>query len=136
MSSASEKEDMTVSIIPDKFRGSTEYFLVYSELVYAARYRGTTTYQAIAQLMGLPLTGNYMASQIGKVLGEISEDEVKLGRPMLSALAVAVNGVPGPGFYALARKLERLQEESKEAERAFWEQEKQALYATWQRQFG
>jgi len=41
----------------------------------------------------LPLTGNYMGSQLGQVLGEISEAELNQGRPMLSALAVGARGV-------------------------------------------
>lgn len=72
-------------IVPDKHRGKKEYHLVFCELIRAAQYRGLTTYQAIAQIMGLPLAGHYMASETGRVLGEISEDELQRGRPMLSA---------------------------------------------------
>ena len=43
-----------------KYRGTTTYFHVLAELVRAAQYRGLTTYQDIALLMGLPLAGNYM----------------------------------------------------------------------------
>ena len=90
-----------------------------SELIRAAQYGGFTTYQAIAQLMGLPLTGSYMASQTGHVLGEISDEEINQGRPMLSAIAVGVNGEPGKGFFALARELGKLTDNSKEAKRRF-----------------
>ena len=55
-----------------KYLGTKEYLLVYGELITAARYRGVTTYQAIAQLIGLPLTGNYMGSEVGQILGENS----------------------------------------------------------------
>ena len=75
--------------VPDKYRGSKEYLLVYCELIKAARYKGTTTYQAIAEIMGLPLRGSHMGREVGKILGEISEDELNQGRPMLSAIAVA-----------------------------------------------
>ena len=81
-----------MSVVSDKYRGSKEYLLVYCELIRPARYRGTTTYQAIAEIMGLPLRGSYMGSEIGKVLGEISEDELNQERPMLSAIAVGVSG--------------------------------------------
>jgi len=124
-----------MTVVSDKYRGSKEYLLVCCELAKAARCRGTTTYQAIAQILGLPLTGDYMGREIGKVLGEIAEDEVSHGRPMLTAVAVGVSGLPGPGLFNLARALGRLQEDSKEAEARFWEEEKEAVYATWQREF-
>ena len=116
-----------------KFRGSKEYMLVYCELIQAARYRGTLTYQEIAQVLGLPRTGIYMGSQIGQLLGEISEDEHRCGRPLLSAVAVGVSGFPGQGFFALAKQLGIFESEGKDAERRFWEKERQAVYKTWQR---
>jgi hypothetical protein len=112
-----------------EYRGSTTYFVVYAELVQAARYRGVTTYQRLAQLMGLPLSGSNMGFQVGKILGEISEDERRLNRPMLSALAVGVSGVPGPGFAVLARELGLLSQD--EEERTFWEQERKRVYEAW-----
>jgi hypothetical protein len=125
-----------MSIVSDKYRGSKEYFLVYAELIHAARYRGTTTYQAVAEIMGLPLKGSYMGKETGHLLGEIAEDEFHQGRPLLAALAVSsVSGRPGPGFFALARDLGKLQETSEEAERGFWEKEIAAVYAAWQKEF-
>lgn len=118
-----------------KYRGSKEYLLVYCELIRAARYRGLTAYQTIAEIMGLPLRGNYMGKEVGHVLGEISQDELDHGRPMLSALAVGVSGLPGSGFFSLARELGKLQERSKEAQRRFWEEEKAAVYKAWKREF-
>jgi len=38
----------------DKYRGTKLYHLVFNELITAARYRGTVTYQEIAKMMGLP----------------------------------------------------------------------------------
>jgi hypothetical protein len=81
-----------------KYRGTKEYLLAYAELLQAARYRGVMTYQAVAQIMGLPLTGNNMGREVGQLIGEISQDEVQNGRPMLSALVVGTSGVPGEGF--------------------------------------
>ena len=118
-----------------KYRGSKEYALVYSELISAARYRGVITYQAVAQIMGLPMTGNHMGREVGQVLGEISHEEIQNGRPMLSALAVGISGVPGDGFYAWAKDLGRLTDDSKEARAAFWENEKQAVYQAWAQTF-
>ena len=68
-------------VVSDKYRGTTTYFHVLAELVRAAQYRGRTTYQDIALLMGLPQSGNYMGKEVGLILGEISEDEVRAGRP-------------------------------------------------------
>ncbi len=44
----------------DKYRGTKDYFLIYAELIRAARYRGTVTYQELADFVGLPLRGSYM----------------------------------------------------------------------------
>jgi hypothetical protein len=121
----------------DKYRGSREYVLIYSELINAARYRGTVTFQELADLVGLPLIGNYMGTELGWYLGTISEDEVKEhGRPMLSALAITVEGKPGDGFFGLARDLGKLTSDHQSDQRAFWEAEKRAVYQTWQRSFG
>jgi len=122
-------------VVADKYRGSKEYLLVYCELIRAARYRGTTTYQVIAEIMGLPLKGSYMGKEVGHMLGEISEDELCHGRPMLSAIAVGVSGSPGDGFFTLARELGKLQEDSKDAEHRFWEEEKEIVYTMWQKEF-
>lgn len=119
----------------DKYRGTKEYMLVYCEMLKAARYEGTTTYQAIAQILNLPLTGSHMGREVGHFIGRISEDEVSRGRPMLSAVVVGVSGRPGPGFFDWARDLGRLEGDSKEAEQRFWEAEKAAVYDTWRREF-
>ena len=110
-----------MSVAEDRYRGTREYQLVYAELIQAARYQGVSTYQAIAQLMGLPLTGSYMGKMVGWMLGEIGEDEHLHGRPLLSALVVTVKGKPSFGFCVLARQLGLLQDDSPEAEEAFWE---------------
>lgn len=131
-----ERRDSRVFVVEDKYRGSKEYYLVYSELIKAAQYGGTTTYQAIAQVMGLPVTGAHMGMETGRVLGEISEDELNKGRPMLSAIAVGVSGLPGQGFFGLAEQLGRLPAgASEEEKRDFWEQERDAVYEAWRREF-
>ncbi len=104
-------------IVSEKYRGSGEYQLVFNELVKAAQYRGTVTYQELAHIIGLPITGSHLAKEIGHLLGEISEDQVRRGRPMLSAVAVGVDGLPGSGFFEFAEKLEKLQDKSDEGKR-------------------
>ena len=114
-----------------KYHGTTKYFHVMAELVRAAQYRGMTTYQDVAVIMGLPVTGSYMGKETGHILGEISQEEVAAGRPMLSAIAVDVNGKVGAGFFALARELGKLNEG--ENETTFWENECDAVYRAWRR---
>jgi len=119
----------------DRYRGTREYMLVYCEMIRAARYGGTTTYQAIARILNLPLTGSHMGREVGNVIGAISEDELNHGRPMLSAIVVGVSGRPGEGFFDWARKLGRLHDDSDEAQERFWEAEKQEVYDTWRREY-
>lgn len=109
------------------YRGTTKYFRVLAELVCAAQYRGVTTYQHLATIMGLPQSGQHMAREVGKVLGEISEDELAAGRPILSAVAVGVHGKPGVGFFNFAREHGRLSSGDDEA--AFWMGEQALTYA-------
>jgi hypothetical protein len=115
-----------MGIVKDKYRGTTTYFHVLAELVRAAQYRGVTTYQDIAVIMGLPSSGSHMGRETGHILGEISEDEVESKRPMLSAVAVGVNGKPGPGFYALAKQLGLMK--ATDHELTFWEGQRRAAY--------
>jgi hypothetical protein len=117
--------------VKDKFRTKTVYFHVLAELVRAAQYRGSTTYQDIAVIMGLPATGSHMGKETGQILGEISEDEVAAGRPMLSSVAVGINGKPGSGFFLLARDLGLLQ--PGEDETVFWQRQRDAAYQAWRR---
>lgn len=118
-------------IVESKYRGKTVYYHVHAELVRAAQYRGITTYQDLALIMALPLSGSHMGKQTGQILGEIVEDEVNAGRPMLSAIAVGVNGKPGLGFFTLARELGKLS--GGEDEGAFWEAERDRVYEAWKR---
>ena len=73
-----------------------------------------------------------MGREIGLILGAISEDEVRASRPMLSAVAINVNGHPGPGFFELARDLGRLDQNDGELT-AFWEAELKNVYKAWRR---
>jgi hypothetical protein len=116
--------------------GTKEYFLIYAELITAARYHGTVTYQHLAQLIDIELAGNRMGSLLGEILGGISKDEVKLyHRPMLSAVSINVAGNPGPGFFGLAKELGKLTSDDPADQRTFWETERQAVYKAWQRTF-
>jgi hypothetical protein len=117
-------------VASNRYRGTPLYYHVHAELVRAAQYRGLTTYQDIAMIMELPLSGSHMGSETGHILGEIVEDEVQAGRPMLSAVAVGVSGKPGPGFFGLARDLGRLVDQD---EAIFWAAERDRVYDAWRR---
>lgn len=112
-----------------------EYHLVYSELIHAARHRGTVTYQELAHVVGLPVRGNYMSNRIGAILGAVSENEVHQNRPMLSAIAVTVEGKPGGGFFNFARELGLLESGNPDEEQAFWTKQKREIYKIWQQTF-
>ena len=120
-----------MTIVKDKYRGTKAYFLAFSELITATRYHGVVHYQQIAQMTGLPLSGNYMGHELGQLLGEISEDEFLNKKPMLSALAVSVKGTPTAGFYTLARELGKLKSDAEADELPFWQKECKELYETW-----
>ena len=82
-------------------------------------------------IMGLPVSGSYMARETGYVLGEISENEVRANRPMLSAVAIGVKGRPGPGFFSFAKQLDLLDETKNELD--FWQEQREAVYRAWRR---
>jgi hypothetical protein len=114
---------------PSKYDQSKEYFITYSILIQAAQKQGCASYKDIAQAVGLPPSGNYMARVLGELLGSVSANEKKQGRPMLSAAAVSVSGRPGDGFYTWARDLGFLKEGADE--KGFWESELQKVYEEW-----
>jgi hypothetical protein len=114
-----------------RFRGTVAYYQVLMELLRAAQYRGVTTYQEIAWIMGLQSNNGFMNAATGHILGEISEDEVHAGRPLLAAVAVGVGGRPSPAFYGLARDLGRLGYDEDEAQ--FWRDELASVYEAWRR---
>jgi len=120
-----------VSLVEGRYRGTATYVRILSKLVQKAEERATLRYSDLAELMGIKPRGTYMGVQVGQALDEICEDEVRLGRPMLSAVVVGYRGGPGPGFYQLARALGRLSAE--DDERGFWEAELEAVYNVWQR---
>jgi hypothetical protein len=120
-------------IVTNRYRGTTDYIRVQAELVHAAEYRGVTTYQDLAVIMGLPLQGSHMGKEVGHILGEISEDEVAAGRPMLSAVAVSVTGKAGPGFFSLAKDFGRFSGGESADQERFWREELEAVYERWKR---
>jgi hypothetical protein len=119
-------------VVKDTYRGSREYGLAYSILIAAAHTAGMVTYESVARITGLPQRGAVMANRVGRLVGEISEDEVIHGRPMLSAVVVEKNtGLPGKGFFKLAQDLKIFHGQSRSAKKTFLSKEKRKLYDLW-----
>jgi hypothetical protein len=116
----------------NKYEKSVALHSVYSELIQTARYRGLTTYAQIARVGNLPPSGSAMASETGKILELISEQERFEGRPMLSAVCVSsTNFSPGEGFYGLAKRFGHTFVDTSEAKLEFWNEQLQLVYKTW-----
>lgn len=122
-----------MGILDSHFRGSTAYFESYKALIRAAREHNPATYKLLMEIMKLK-PGNYAQAQVGIMLGEISEDTVRAGLPMLSAVVVGTETKrPSEGFFQLAVELGRLPAGCGEAQKmVFWESELQRVYkAKW-----
>jgi hypothetical protein len=65
-----------------------------------------------------------------RFLGDVSEAEERAGRGLLSAVVVGTRtGIPGKGFFSLARRLGR-----SGTDRSIWEAERTRLQAVWANQ--
>jgi hypothetical protein len=117
-------------IVSDKYRGTVKYYQALAELIFCARNRRTTNYSHIAHVVGIPEKGNYMGREVGHLVGEISEDEVIHGRPMLSVLVVNKRepNLPSTTFFDLARRLGVLENMANDA---FWQHERDRLFQIW-----
>ena len=85
-----------------------EHQAVYDRLVQAARAREFVHYDELAKMLGVDMTNEHWAVQVGKVLDPVNEAEVAAGRPMLSAIEVSKDTMlPGKGFFMLGQQLRR-----------------------------
>lgn len=76
------------------------------KLEEAARSQTTIHYGDIAPILKLDMENPGDRSRIGDLLGQISEDEHKAGRPLLSVVVTRKEDQrPGPGFFDLAKRL-------------------------------
>jgi hypothetical protein len=123
-----------MTTVGSKYRGSKQFLLVYAKLITAAQKGQLVYYEDVASLLGINQPGHHMAREVGQVLGEISEDECRMGRPMLSAVAVGSRGFPGEGFFSLATRFGKFKGTTPQEERAFWQSESDLVYREWQRQ--
>jgi len=67
--------------------------------------------------------------KIGDVLGEISENEYRAGRPLLSAICVLrASGMPSSGFWELNCIPQSIRNGTYAQQRAFWEAERHRVF--------
>jgi len=99
---------------------------IYDKLKEAARQKQLITYKELAAVVGLDWNKDYgRCRQIFSILRAICTAEVEQGQPMLSAIVVRQDtGMPGSGFFALARELGRYQGG---ADYSFWIAEREAV---------
>jgi hypothetical protein len=77
--------------MPDKYRGTREYDEARQAMLDVARQGSTLFYRpTISDILGLEGAGDHIPAAIGRLCGEISEDERLAGRPLLSAVAIHV----------------------------------------------
>ena len=103
---------------------------IYEQLQQVARERGIIHYGPVAQMADLDMSQQADRTEIGRILGEISEHEHEAGRPLISAVVILKDAnKPGPGFFTLARNLGLIQPD--EDDDAFWNAELQRVWDEW-----
>ena len=79
---------------------------LYNRLKEVATAQKIVYYNEIAPLVNLDMSLQCDRTEIGRLLGEISEHEHAHGRPLLSVVVISQEGnKPGEGFFTLARQL-------------------------------
>lgn len=107
-----------------------EHHKVRERLVRAARARELVHYGELARMLGIDMDNPHFGAQVGRVLGEISTEEVANGRPMLSAIVVSRDTMlPGHGFYDLGKQLRQVPDG--EDEMAFAVRQIQGVHDYW-----
>lgn len=83
---------------------------IYERLIQVARDETTIPYRDVAPLADLDMSRADHRNQMAAILDEISRAEHEAGRPLLSAVVVHAEGdetagIPGQGFFTMARSL-------------------------------
>ena len=118
----------------ENIRKHKGYVRAYGRLAVAASTPDElVTYSEIGQFFGIEKPSSHMSRVVGIVLGLITEEERRTGRPMLSAVVVSVTSHrPGAGFYGLASQFGLLSEKANEGEmREFWKAELHRVREAW-----
>jgi len=104
-----------------------------AHLVSVAKRQGQETYGGLVENIDA-ISFKPNAPALFAMLGQISAEEYRAGRGMLTAIVVRKgDGKPGKGFYSLARRYLRLDTSDKEA---FWATEKQKVWDYWENRKG
>ncbi len=107
--------------------------VVYERLQEVARNQSLTAYEDVAALANLDMHFAHDRDEISRILDEISTFEHSQGRPLLSAIVVHKErenfGIPGKGFFTMARRLKRLH--PGEDEKNFWRGEVSRVHREW-----
>lgn len=102
---------------------------IYEELLNVAKGRRVTYYSDIAPLAGLDMNSEVDRIRIAQILGEISKEERRAGRPLLSAVVVLKDqNVPGRGFFDLASSLGLYDGRD---DVSYWTQELRSVHQYW-----
>ena len=94
---------------------------VYGELIAVARRGGTVNYSDIVSL-----AEDY--PHLFRILDRINSYEHRAGRPLLSAVVVGAKGIPGRGFFDLARALGLC---VGDGEAQYWSEELERVHKRW-----
>ncbi len=118
-----------MSVVNKKYFSTQEFLKVYYKLIRTAQKGKVVYYEDIARIMQLPARGDYMAREVGQMLGEISEWEHNQGRPMLSGVVIRKDKeIPGEGFFTLAKQLKIFKGRNKQS---LWQKELKDVYNAW-----
>jgi len=121
-----------VMFTQQKYYGTRRYDLVCTKLKSIVNEHGEPIgYAVVFKIMGLR-PGDHAAKEAGQLLGEISDQMHRQGKPMLSALVInQQEKMPGKGFFELAISLGKLRFGASDSEKkAFWKSELTEVYST------
>ena len=99
-------------------------------LIKAAKNRKVVYYAEVGRLSNFSMDNPSHRVELGRILGEISTEEHKSGRPLLSAVVVhKEDHLPGEGFFSLARELGKQQPD--EDNDTFYANELKRVFDKW-----
>lgn len=102
------------------------------KLINVAERKSLITYEEVADLLGLNLDDpDDHYHTLPTMMGELNEEMMELGKPMITALIVLKNSrpyTPGEGFYNLMIRLKRMK--PNEDRQLFWAKEVNTIHNT------
>lgn len=102
---------------------------VFDKLVATARAKSLVTYTDLGKVADLDVSESENVTDLGKILDEIAEADVKAGRPLLAAVVVrADTQVPSAGLFKFAKKHGLMKGNDT---LGFWAAELRRVYEAW-----